>query len=149
MNQLKALALSLVAAPASLYATNAPPAVEAAKESCSNIEWNPAFLQDYPTATAACREVIVKDGVKYSTFNGTVSKVGKEFLQVQVSDAFNNALSMIAFKIGAGGKVTVGNKVEEVEDIQLGDNLTFWVREGRFGVSPTPTDQPMTILTPR
>src|ERR1700724_3224115 len=66
MNQLKALALSLAAVPAIGYAVTTPPIEKAPKESCSNIEWNPAFLKDYPTAPAACRNVTVKDGVKYA-----------------------------------------------------------------------------------
>jgi len=148
MNPSKALALSLIAVPAIVYGATASPTVKAPKESCSNIEWNPAFLRDYPTAPAACREVVTKDGVKYATFNGTVSKVGHEFVQVQISDSFNNPISMIAFQIGTGGKVTVGDKVERVSDLKVSDHLTFWVREGRFGISPTLTDQPMTILKP-
>jgi len=148
MNQLKALALSLIAVPVIVCAAPPAPTVKAPKESCSNIEWNPAFLQDYPTAPAACREVIMKDGVKYATFNGSVSKVGRNFVQVQVSDVADNPISTIAFQIGTGGKVTLGNQVEPVENLKVGDHLTFWVREGRFGVSPTLTDQPMKIIKP-
>jgi len=148
MNQLKALALSLIAVPVIVYATPPPPNVKAPKESCSNIEWNPAFLKDYPTAPGACREVIVKNGVKYATFNGSVSKVGRNFVQVQVSDVYDNPISTIAFQIGTGGKVTLGDKVEPVKNLKIGDHLTFWVREGRFGVSPTLTDQPMKIIKP-
>jgi hypothetical protein len=148
MNQLKALALSLIAVPTIVYAANTAPIVKAPKETCSNIEWNSAFLKDYPTAPAACREVIVKDGVKYATFNGKVSKVGHDYVQVEVSDVSDNPISMIAFQIGTGGRVTLGDKVEAVKDLKVGDHLTFWVREGRFGVSPTLTDQPMAIVKP-
>jgi hypothetical protein len=148
MNQFKALALSLIAVPAIVYAVNAPPIVKAPKESCSNIEWNTEFLKEYPTAPAACREVTVKDGVKYATFNGKVSKVGDQFVQVEVSDTFDNPISMIAFRLGTGGRITVDGKAERVKDLKVGDHLTFWVREGRFGVSPTLTDQPMAIVKP-
>jgi hypothetical protein len=90
----------------------------------------------------------VKDGVKYATFNGVVSKVGHNFVQVSVSDVSDNPISMIAFQIGKGGRVTLGDKVEPVENLKVGDHLTFWVPEGRFGISPTLTDQPMTIIKP-
>jgi len=148
MNQLKALALCLITVPAIVYAVNAPPIVKAPKETCSNIEWNPAFLKDYPTAPAACRGVTLKDGVKYATFNGKVSKVGHNYVQVEVSDVSDNPISMIAFQIGTGGKITLEDKVVPVKDLQVGDHLTFWVREGRFGISPTLTDQPMPIVKP-
>jgi hypothetical protein len=49
MNPFKALALSLIAVPAIVYAVNTPPIVKATKESCANIEWNPDFLKEYPT----------------------------------------------------------------------------------------------------
>jgi hypothetical protein len=148
MQQLKILTLSLIAVPAIIIGANAPPEVMAPKESCANIEWSPAFLKEYPQAPAACRQVIVKDGVKFATFDGKVSKVGQEFVQVQVFDDANIPISTIAFQIGAGGKVTINDKVEKVKDLKIGDLLTFWVREGQFGISPTLTDRPMTIIKP-
>jgi hypothetical protein len=75
-------------------------------------------------------------------------KVGHDYVQVEVSDPSDNPISMIAFQIGTGGKITLGDKVVPVKDLQVGDHLTFWVREGRFGVSPTLTDQPMAIVKP-
>jgi len=104
--------------------------------------------EEVSQAPAACREVIVKDGVKFATFDGKVSKIGHEFVQVQVSDDANIPISTIAFQIGVGGKVTMNNKIEKVRDLKVGDLLTFWVREGRFGISPTLTDEPMTIIKP-
>jgi len=148
MNQFKMLALSLIAAPAIVFAANAPPMVKAPNESCSNIQWSAEFLNQYPKAPAACREVIVKDGVKFATFKGKVSKVGQHFVQVEVSDVADIPISTIAFEIGAGGRVTLDNKVAKVKDLKVGDQLTFWVRESQFGISPTLTDQPMKVLKP-
>ncbi len=42
----------------------------------------------------------------------------------------------------------MGDKVVRVSDLKVGDQLTFWVREGQFGVSPTLIDQPMKIIKP-
>jgi hypothetical protein len=148
MNRIKTMTLALIALPAATIGANAPPDIIAEKESCANIEWSAAFLKEYPKAPAACRQVIVKDGVKFATFDGKVSKVGHEFVQVEVSDDANLPISTIAFQIGVGGKVTMNNKIEKVKDLKVGDLLTFWVREGQFGISPTLTDQPMTIIKP-
>jgi hypothetical protein len=144
----KALALSFITIPAFAVAANAPTEVAAPKESCSNIKWSPAFLKEYPKSPAACREVTVKDGIKYAKFNGKVSKVGGKFIQVEVSDVADIPISTIAFEVGVGGKITIGDKIERVSDLQVGDQLTFWVREGQFGVSPTLADQPMPIIKP-
>ena len=115
---------------------------------CASIVWNPGFLQELPKAAAACRDVTVKDGVKYAQFKGKVSKVGKHYVQVAISDVANIPISMIAFEIGIGGKVTLNDKETKVADLKVGDQLTFWVHEGEFGVMPTLTDKTMRIIKP-
>jgi hypothetical protein len=115
---------------------------------CASVVWNPPFLKELPKAAAACRDVTVKDGVKYAQFDGTVAKVGKHYVQVAVSDVANIPISMIAFEIGDGGSITLNGKKENVADLKVGDQLTFWVHEGEFGVMPTLTDKTMRILKP-
>jgi hypothetical protein len=123
-------------------------ALDSPKESCSGIQWSPDFLKEYPKAPAACREITVNNGVKYAKFNGKVSKTGSTLVQVEISDVADIPISTIAFQVGVGGRVTVDGREESVKDLKVGDVLTFWVREGQFGVSPTLTDRPMTIVKP-
>jgi hypothetical protein len=148
MKQTKTLVSTAAALSVFAFAANASPTVEAPKESCSNLEWSPAFLKDYPKAPVACREVTVKDGVKFAKFNGKVSKVGHHFVQVEISDVADIPVSTIAFQIGTGGHITMADKVVMVRDLKVGDQLTFWVREAQFGISPTLTDKPMAIIKP-
>jgi hypothetical protein len=115
---------------------------------CASTVWNPAFLKELPKAAAACRDVTVKDGVKYAQFKGDVSKIGKHYVQVAVSDVANIPISMIAFEIGDGGTVTMNDKEVTVADLKVGDHLTFWVHEGEFGVMPTMTNKTMRIIKP-
>jgi hypothetical protein len=148
MNDLRALILCAAAVPAVAFAVDAPKSVDAPNNACTNIEWNPKFLKEFPKAAAACRDVTVQDGVKFAKFNGKVSKVGHNFVQVEVSDVADTPISTIAFQIGVGGRITMDDKVVKVSDLKLGDKLTFWVHEGKYGISPTLTDQPMTIIKP-
>jgi hypothetical protein len=148
MNSLKSLLLFAIAVPGIAFAAAAPLAVDSPGNSCANIQWNPAFLKEMPKAAAACREVTLNDGVKFAKFNGKVSKVGNNFVQVEVSDVADIPISTIAFQIGVGGRVTLNDEVIKVADLKLGDKLTFWVHEGKFGISPTLTDQPMSIIKP-
>jgi hypothetical protein len=148
MNNLQSLLLCAIAAPVIGLAAEAPLAVDTPGNSCANIQWNSAFLKEMPKAAAACREVTVKDGVKFAKFNGKVSKVGNNFVQVEVSDVADIPISTIAFQTGVGGRITLNDKVIKVADLRLGDKLTFWVHEGQFGISPTLTDQPMSIIKP-
>ncbi len=145
---LSLLRLIAFALPAVACAAAASAAVETPNELCSNIAWNAAFLKDYPKAPAACRDVTVKDGVKYAKFNGKVSKVSDTYVQVEISDVGNFPISTIAFQVGVGGQVTMNDKVERVKDLKVGDQLTFWVPEGQFGISPTLADRPMAIIKP-
>jgi hypothetical protein len=142
MHSFNALILVAIVVPNIAIALDSP------KESCSNIQWSPDFLKEYPKAPVACREVTVKDGVKYAKFNGKVSKTGSKLVQVEISDVADIPISTIAFQVGVGGRITVDGKDEKVKDLKVGDVLTFWVREGQFGISPTLTDQPVTIVKP-
>jgi hypothetical protein len=148
VNKFKSLLICAIAVPVIASAADAPLAVDAPGNSCANIQWNPAFLKEMPKAAAACREVTVKDGVKFAKFNGKVSKVGKDFVEVEVSDVADIPISTIAFQTGVGGRITLNEKVIKVADLRLGDKLTFWVHEGQFGISPTLTDEPMSIIKP-
>ncbi len=138
--------LSFLACPA--FALAATPEVPAPAETCSGIQWSSDFLKTYPKAPAACRDVTVRDGVKYARFDGVVSKVGTNYVQVAISDVADIPISVIAFQIGVGGMVTIGDKTEQVRDLKVKDKLTFWVREGQFGISPTLVDKPMPIIKP-
>lgn len=148
MNRLKFLLLCTMAVPAIASAADAPLAVAGSSNSCADIQWNPVFLKEMPKAAAACREVTLKDGVKFAQFNGKVSKVGKTFVQVEVLDVADIPISTIAFQTGVGGRITLNDRVIKVADLKLGDKLTFWVHEGQFGISPTLADEPMSIIKP-
>lgn len=124
-------------------------AAEVPKVSCVDVQWSAEFLKLYPKAPVSCREVTVKDGVKYAKFNGKVSKIDSKHVQVDISNVADTPVSTIAFEVGVGGRVTLDNQKEErVKDLKIGDILTFWVKEGAFGVSPTLDEQPIRIIKP-
>ena len=51
-------------------------------------------------------------------------------------------------EIGDGERITLNDKEEKVADLKVGDQLTFWVHEGEFGVMLTLTDKTMRIIKP-
>ncbi len=144
---IRLLVASLLLLPLTAVAQS-PPIVAAAPEVCANIKWNVSFLERYPKAPAACRGVEVRAGLKYAKFMGKVAKTGASFVEVKMMNVANDPISDIGFEVGVGGRVTVNDKVEKVSQLKEGDVLTFWVREGVFGVSPTLTDEPMRIIKP-
>jgi hypothetical protein len=134
--------LSAIAAPAICFAADAP------KESCADIKWNAEFLKEYPKAPAACREVTVRDGVKYAKFDGHVIKAGPKVVEVEIHNVANTAISKVGFHVGKGDTITLNDKEAKVEDLKVGDLITFWVREGKYGVSPTLTEKPLRMVKP-
>jgi hypothetical protein len=116
--------------------------------SCASIRWNPVFLDAYPTAAAACRKVDEINGVQFAEFRGTISQVNHDVVQVEVSNVVGTPISTIAFLTGRDGQIVIDRAGKTISDLKRGDELTFWIREGRFGVSPNWTDHPMLIARP-
>jgi len=116
--------------------------------SCATIRWNPVFLDAYPTAAAACRKVEVVNGIQFAEFRGTISQVNHDVVQVEISNVVGTPISTIAFLTGRDGQIVIDPKGKTISDLKRGDELTFWIREGRFGVSPHFTDHPMLIVRP-
>ncbi len=142
MKALSKWMLLAVVLPVSAFAL-APP-----KESCANIKWNQRFLREYPKAPVACREVIVKGGVKYAKFEGVVSKVHSHVVVVEISNVAGTPISKIGFDVGTGGRITLDGTTKKVKDLRVGDRLSLWVREDQFGISPTLTERPLRIVKP-
>src|SRR6204780_4448473 len=148
MNKLQFSLLCATVVPVIAFAAQAPLAVDTPSNTCANIQWNPAFLKEMPKAAAACREVTVRDGVKFAKFNGKVSKVGNNFVQVEVSDVACIPISTTAFQTGVGGRTAMDPKIIKVPELSLGDKLAFCIYKRNFGISPTLTEQPVSIIKP-
>jgi hypothetical protein len=142
------LTLAVMAAPVIAFAADATSTADTPADACANVKWSEAFLKTFPKAPAACRDVTLKDGVKYAMFNGKVSRVGPHFVEVDIFDDADLPISTVAFQVGDGGRVTLNDKVQSVRDLIVGDQLTFWIREGQFGSSPTVADEPISIIKP-
>ena len=99
-------------------------------------------------APAACRGVTVKSGLDFAVFKATVTQVNHDVIQVNVLDVMGTPISTIAFLMGRDGEVVVDPEGKPVSSLKRGDRLTFWIREGVFGVSPTLQDHPMLIVKP-
>lgn len=147
--QMRRIAHSFAATAAIMLMTDRATSADAIPQhSCAAIQWNSQFLSAYPKAAAACRHVVVRNGIQFAEFEGIVSQVNHDVIQVEISDVAGIPLSTIAFLTGKDGHVVIDETGKQVNTLVRGDRLTFWIREGRFGVSPTLKDQPMLIVRP-
>ena len=135
-------ALLLVAAPLVGAATDQP------KLNCvKDITYNPKFLQDYPNAPAACREVVMKDGQKWARFEAHVVKVNGKNVTADVKDAYDNTISTVTFTSASPNeRVLVDGSPTAYSSLQKGQILTFWVPDNVMGFYATPTASKATKL---
>jgi hypothetical protein len=135
-------ALLLVPVPLVSVATDQP------KLNCvKDITYNPKFLQDYPNAPAACREVIIKDGQKWARFEANVVKVNGKNVTAEVMDAYNNTISTVTFtSTSPKERVLVDGSPTTYSSLQKGQTLTFWVPDHVMGLYATPTASQATKL---
>ncbi len=146
---MRRIAHTLAATAAIMLMTDRTTSADAIPQhSCAAIQWNSQFLSAYPKAAAACRQVVVRNGIQFAEFEGIVSQVNHDVIQVEISDVAGIPLSTIAFLSGKDGQVVLDETGTQVNTLKRGDHLTFWIREGRFGVSPTLKDHPMLIIRP-
>jgi len=105
---------------------------------CTQINWAPEMLAKHPKIASACQEVMHRDGRTYVKFEGEVKKVAKGGTEVVMD-------------MKGGDRITLnpdpnkilyigGNKVK-VKNLKPGDELTFYVPDGRVvaAVMETPT----------
>jgi hypothetical protein len=112
---------------------------EPAKMSClDGIVFSQEFLQKYPNAPRACREVVVKDGKKYARFDATVVDVKKDAVTADFMDTYNQKVTTVTFTTTPDARVQMEGNEVKVSDLKTGDTLSFWVPESRAGFYAAP-----------
>jgi hypothetical protein len=109
------------------------------KLSCvKDITFSQEFLAKYPHAGDLCREVVMKDGMKWARFDANVVEVNGDQVTVNFVDKYGQGGRTLTFVPSADARVTVDGKSEKASDLKRGDSLTFWVPESRMGFYAQP-----------
>jgi hypothetical protein len=146
------IALSL-ALPASIALADAPSLSNPdslPKITCDQFTYSSAFLKKYPKAPAGCLEGRVYKGHKYAKFNAKVYLTGPDFTTVQLLNVAGDTTSTFSFKAPAGAQVVVNGTPEPIEQLKVGDQITFWVPQRRMAAQslPGPTNQAWRVMPP-
>ena len=117
---------------------------------CSAVTFHQDFLRAYPNAPAACRGIVEKNGTKTAHFVATVrdtsgGKVRLNFLNVRNQPIANS--QPLVFTPNPAINLSVNGKPKAVKDLQRGDQLDFWVPEGRLGIITDPNSDAVTAIT--
>lgn len=116
---------------------------------CSDIRFDPAFLQAYPRAPAACQEVVTKNGKKLVRCSAQVSKVEKDHFQLHFLNAVGKPIEPVqtlTLLPQAGQKVRVNGKDVPYAELRKGDKVDFWVPEKSVGAYTDPNATALTTI---
>ena len=120
------------------------------KVSCDEFHYGDAFLHRYPKARAACQEVRVADGEKWAKIAAKVYLVElPDFVAFEIPD-LEGLTTTINIKPRPTATIYVDAKRVSFRNLQLGDEVTFWIREQRLEprALPTTTEEVWRVLPP-
>jgi hypothetical protein len=129
----KSILIMLCGAPLASLADEPP------KLSCvKDITYSQEFLQRYPKAGAACREVVMKDGTKWVRFDANVVNVKGDQVTADFVDQYKQSVAELTFVASPEARLTIDGKESKFSDLQSGDTISVWMSEARMGFYAKP-----------
>ena len=122
---------------------------EPAKLSCiKDVTYSHDFLAKYPRAPAGCREVEMRDGMKWIRFQAKVVRMKGNKVTADFIDNHDQPIATLTFaSTDPNERVEVDGKNIKFSQLKRDDELTFWVPESRFGFYASPLAQQKSKLT--
>ena len=110
------------------------------KVSCSDLKYSQAFLAKYPKAPAACVEGRTYKGLNYAKFNRKVTKVSSSSVTLDVLNSVGTPITVSTIQpADQKAFILVNGKQTQINDLNQGDSVTFWVPQSRLEVTPLPS----------
>jgi hypothetical protein len=132
----KVVVLALAAIPFVAFSADEP---KAEGLSCiKDVAYSQEFLELYPNAAPACREVVVKDGAKWVHFITKVKSVKKGQVSVDVLNVRGDSLAEVTIAPAADARLKVSGKEVKYSSLRPGDTLDLWMPESRLGFYAEP-----------
>ena len=114
---------------------------EQPKLSCiKDFTFSHEFLARHPNAGAACREVAIRDGIKWVRFEAQVIKVVEQEHQITANflDSYDNTVATVTFKASPDARLEVNGSQSGYNELKSGDRLTVWMPENKAGYYAEP-----------
>jgi hypothetical protein len=130
-------ALLLIVTPLAAWADDQP------QLSCvKDVTYSQEFLQKYPNAAAACREVAMKNGEKWIRFDADVAAVKGNQITANFLDTQQQTVSTITFAAAPDARLMIDGKESKYSSLQPGNRLTVWMSEKRAAFYAEPKSSP-------
>jgi hypothetical protein len=109
------------------------------KPNCINgVVYSKAFLERFPEAGGACREVKVEHGKKWIRFNAEVKRVKGHEVTADFIDKYEHAVATLTFRASKDARLMVDGKSTTYSHLVKGDKLEVWMPEDRVGFYAAP-----------
>jgi hypothetical protein len=129
----KLVFVALTLCPFASYAQDAP------KLNClTDFVFSQEFLQKYPNAGAACREIVMKGDQKWARFDANVVDVRGEKITATFTSSNDRPLTTVTFVATPDARVEMNGKDIKFNELKKGDSLSFWMPEQRVGFYAAP-----------
>jgi hypothetical protein len=128
--------LALIAAPLVVLAD------DESKLSCKDFTYSQEFLEKYPQAGGACREVVMKDGQKWVRFEGEIKSVEGKQVTADIQSPHGVTLSTITIEGNPDARVQSGRGQKRFDQLRRGNKLTIWLAESQVGFYAEPGQHP-------
>jgi hypothetical protein len=111
---------------------------QSSRSCISNIVFSHEFLEKYPNAGGACREVKVQDGHKWARFDANVAEVNGNRVTADFVDRYGTKLTTIVFDAPSDARVEVNGRSTKYSSLMPGDKLSFWMPDNQVGFYAKP-----------
>ena len=103
---------------------------------CSSLRYSAGFLQNYPTAPAACLEARVYKGETYMRVKVKVYVSAEHMLSFDLMDPYGNTLGTVLVRKPHSLRVLINGKEANASDLHHDEQLTVWVPRSMFDAQP-------------
>ena len=130
--------------------TTRPAEGETSSSCIKSITFSHEFLERWPRAGAACREVKVENGAKWARFDAEVVRVRGSRVTANFVDTFGHKLNTVTFDAASDARVEMNGRPTRFRSLRRGDKLSFWMPESRveFYSAPGASDsEKLTVVS--
>ncbi len=103
-----------------------------------DVVFSQEFLDRFPKAPAACREVVVKDGQKWIRFTGDVTSIENNEVAIEFLNVVDDPVGTVTLAPAKDAELTINGKSKSYSTLRRGDKLDVWMPESRAGFYAAP-----------